>query len=253
MFLEEIVRSVDARAAGWEGEWEAIRDRAGAAPAPRSLRAGLLAAEPVGVIAECKHRSPSKGWLADHYDPVARARAYEAGGASGVSVLTEPEFFAGAMEHLATVRQAISVPVVCKDFVRHPVQIWQARAHGADCVLLIVRILSGRQELADLKALAEELGMEALIEVHAQEELETALSVDPALIGVNNRDLDSFETRLEFSAQIAKDIPQGVLAISESGIQRREDVAWLRHLGFRGVLVGESLMRGGRLLEELRR
>lgn len=252
MFLEDIVRSVDARASHWEQEWDAIRDRAGQAPRPRSLRRALAARDSIGVIAECKHRSPSKGWLADHYDPVSRARAYEAAGASGVSVLTEPDFFAGQMDHLAAVRSAVSIPVLCKDFVRHPVQIWQARAHGADAVLLIVRILSGAAELRDLKGLAEELGMEALIEVHSRSELETALAVDPALIGVNNRDLDTFETRLEFSAEIARDIPPGTFAISESGIQRREDVIALERLGFRGILVGESLMRGGRLLEELR-
>ncbi len=253
MFLETIVAAADRRAAAWMAEFPTIRSRAEEAPPPRALREALLeATPPVGVIAECKHRSPSKGWLTSTYDPVAQARRYEAEGASAISVLTEPEFFAGAMEHLRAVRDGVSCPVLCKDFVRRPVQVWQARSHGADAVLLIVRILDDPALFADLYALVADLGMQALVEVHSAVELERALRVDPGLVGINNRDLDTFATRLEFSREMATHIPPTVTAISESGIQSAAEVHWLRSLGYRGVLVGESLMRGGHLLEELR-
>ncbi len=253
MFLEEIVAAVDRRATEWERELPAIRARAEQAPRPRPFREALLTApQQVGVIAECKHRSPSKGWLTPSYDPVGQARRYQALGASAISVLTEPEFFAGDMEHLASVRAAVNCPVLCKDFVRRPVQVWQARSRGADAVLLIVRIIDDRSLFADLFAMVSELGMQALVEVHSAVELERALTVDPLLIGINNRDLDTFETRLEFSHQMAARIPSKVTAVSESGIQTAADVLGLRRAGYRAVLVGESLMRGGRLLEDLR-
>ena len=253
MFLEEILASVDKRAAAWQKEAEAIRARALLAPPPRSLKQALIGSPRMGVIAECKHRSPSKGWLADVYDPVAKARYYQAMGASGISILTEPDYFAGSMEHLAQVRQAVDCPLLCKDFVRHPVQIYQARSHGADAVLLIVRIIQNPGMLAELHRLALELGMEALVEVHSETELEVALALNPELLGVNNRDLDSFETRLEFSQQIAPRIPDSVVAVSESGIRSAADLEWLRGLGYRAVLIGEALMRGGTVLEDIRR
>ncbi|MCL5066346.1 MAG: indole-3-glycerol phosphate synthase TrpC [Firmicutes bacterium] len=252
MFLEDIVAAVDRRAQQWRLEEDSIRNQAAGAPAPRSLVQALTAAFPVGVIAECKHRSPSKGWLTEAYDPVAQAKRYQSVGASALSVLTEPEYFAGSMDHLAAVRKEVTLPVLCKDFVRHPIQIWQARSHGADAVLLIVRIVPDRERLQALKDLIEELGMEALIEVHSEAELETALSLNPRLVGVNNRDLDSFETTLEFSRQMAEKIPKAITAISESGIQNAEDIIHLNGLGYRAVLVGEALMRGRPIFEDLR-
>jgi indole-3-glycerol phosphate synthase len=250
-FLEDIIASVDRRAAGWAADASIIERDSVKAPPPRSLSIALLRAKPVGVIAECKQRSPSKGVLTEHYDPVAQAQTYETLGASAVSVLTEPDYFLGSMDHLRAVRESIELPVLCKDFVRHPVQIFNARRHGADAVLLIVRILSGQSQLQALKQVIEDLGMQALIEVHSEAELETALAVQPAIVGVNNRDLDTFETTLEFSRKMAAVMPENVLSVSESGIQSAEDIRMLRQLGYRAVLIGEALMRGKRVLEEL--
>ncbi len=251
MFLDDIVASVEARAASWRRESETIKERAAHAVEARSLLKRMASARAMGVIAECKHRSPSKGWLTEHYDPVAQAMHYQTLGATAISVLTEPEFFAGSMDHLARVRQRTDLPVLCKDFVRDPIQIWQARSHGADAVLLIVRIVHDARQLGDLKQLVEALGMDALIEVHSQQELEIALSVDARLVGVNNRDLDSFHTSLEFSERMAAYLPQNVLAISESGIRTAADIERLKNFGYRGVLVGEALMRGHRVLEDM--
>lgn len=254
-FLQAILESVARRVEALASQRAALERQAAAAPPARSLRAALE--QPgFGVIAECKRRSPSRGWLVadpDSYRPDEVAADYQARGADAVSVLTEPDFFAGAMAHLAAVRRRVGVPVLCKDFIVAPEQILAARAAGADAVLLIVRVVPDPARLAALRQTAEGLGMEALVEIHAPAELEVALAADARLIGVNNRDLDSFATGLETSRTVAAGgLPVEVTAVSESGFAALEDVAQVRAWGYRGVLVGEALMRGSRLLEEIR-
>lgn len=255
MFLDSIVASVDKRIQELKREENRWRRQAETLDRPRSLRDALVMARQtrgMGVIAECKQRSPSKGWLTDHYDPVGQGQYYESAGASAISVLTEPQFFAGHPDHLIQVRQAVGIPVLRKDFIRDPAQIYESRALGADAVLLIVRIIEDGGRLRALYQTAQALGMDVLVEVHKETELEQAMMLEPEIVGVNNRDLDSFETVLSFSRDMAPKIPPTMVKISESGITSLEDVELLATWGYQGILVGESLMRGGKLLEELK-
>ncbi len=252
MFLEAIVKRVDERVAELQKDEARLLREASGKPSVRSLVAALrpLSAPPrIRIIAECKQKSPSKGWLTDRYDPAAQARRYQEEGASAVSVLTEPEFFAGHLSHLVAVEAAIQLPVLRKDFVRDPLQLVEARAAGADAALLIVRIVDDSR-LRDLYQTAAALGLEVLVEIHSPEEAERALALNPAIIGVNNRDLDTFETRLEFSEEMAGVIPEGVVRVSESGIQGKDDLVRIRDWGYDACLVGESLMKGSSLLRE---
>lgn len=248
MFLDAIVADVDERVRRLVPVESYLIERAQAAPMGRSLT-GALSGAGLEIIAECKQKSPSRGWLTDEYDPVRQARGYESQGARAVSVLTEPTFFAGSLEHLEAVRAAITLPVLRKDFVRHPVQLYEAKAHGADAALIIVRIVDDEM-LARLVEVARRIRLEVLVEVHSQGELERALAVGATLIGVNNRDLDTFETRLEFSEEMAALLPDGVIKVSESGIGSRADLARIAGWGYQAALIGESLMRGGGLLAE---
>ncbi len=248
MFLDAIVASVDERVERLQKDAAELRQRAEAAGPARSLRQALTADEGgLQVIAECKQKSPSKGWLTDHYDPVAQALRYEQEGASAISVLTEPEYFAGDLSHLEAVRAKVRLPVLRKDFVRDPVQLFEARAHGADAALLIVRIVDDAR-LKDLCETARGIGLEVLVEIHSASEAERALALNPAIVGVNNRDLDSFDTRLEFSRDMAARLDPSIVRVSESGIQTVDDLRLVKSWGYQAVLVGESLMRGSALL-----
>jgi indole-3-glycerol phosphate synthase len=209
----------------------------------RSLRAAL-ATPGVRVIAECKHRSPSKGWLRDPFDPVALGSAYAAGGAAAVSVVTEPDFFAGAAEWVTAVRREVAVPVLQKDFLVAPRQVLEAAVLGADAVLLIARVLPGRA-LSEMLALAGELGLEALVEIHDGPELERVLAEPAPLVGINARDLATFEVDAERAARVAAGVPADRVAVLESGIGAPADVVRMRGLGFRCFLVGEYLVRSG--------
>ncbi|MCY0877894.1 MAG: indole-3-glycerol phosphate synthase TrpC [Firmicutes bacterium] len=248
MFLDAIRQDVDERIKRLLPIYAYWRDQAERMPPVRSLKAALTQGARLQVIAECKQKSPSKGWLTDGYDPVAQARQYERDGAAAISVLTEPHYFAGDMSHLEAVRSAVGLPVLRKDFVRHPVQLYEARARGADAALLIVRILDDVL-LGDLMATAEGIGLEVLVEVHAVQELERALRQGATIVGVNNRDLDTFETRLEFSRELSSQLPAEVVAVSESGIRTTDDMALIESWGYRAVLIGETLMRGTNVLE----
>lgn len=195
----------------------------------------------VNVIAECKRRSPLKGVLSARYDPAAIATAYEQGGAAAISVLTEPTFFDGGLEHLAAVRAAVTLPLVRKDFIVDEYQLHEARAAGADAVLLIVAAL----EQADLVALhvrARDLGLAVLVEVHDEEELQRALDTGARLVGVNNRDLRTMQVDVAASHRLAARIPRGVIAVSESGLQSRRDLEALAVDGYRAFLIGERFM-----------
>ena len=221
-----------------------------AAPPVRDFR-GALRRRGVALIAECKQRSPSGGLLQRDYDPVGLARRYAANGASAISVLTEPEFFGGSLDHLQAVHAAIEIPVLCKDFIVDPVQVMGARAVGADAILLITAILEDG-ELASLHALATRLRMAVVVEVHSEAELQRALGADAAIIGLNNRDLTTMKTDRATTARLRPRIPAGRLVISESGIDARADIEELERLGVNAVLVGESLMRAADLDSKVR-
>ena len=195
----------------------------------------------VNVIAECKRRSPSKGVLAIHYDPSAIARLYEQGGAAAISVLTEPTFFDGALEHLQDVRRSVAVPLLRKDFIVDEYQLFEARAAGADAILLIVAALE-QADLVRLQAKAFDLGLAALVEVHDEVELTRAIDGGARLVGVNNRNLRTLQVDVEASYRLAARIPKGVVGVSESGLRSRDDVERLTAAGYRAFLVGERFM-----------
>jgi indole-3-glycerol phosphate synthase len=210
-------------------------------PAGERFEAELGKAGRVNVIAECKRRSPSKGVLAASYDPVAIARLYEQGGAAAISVLTEPTFFDGALEHLASVRPAVSIPLLRKDFIVDEYQLFEARAAGADAVLLIVAALE-QADLVRLQARAWELGLAALVEVHDDEELARAIDGGARVIGVNNRNLRTLTVDVDGSYRLASTLPRDVIGVSESGLQTRADLEKLAAAGYRAFLIGERFM-----------
>ena len=234
--LRELGRSVE-RAAPVRPFAQALREAIGTGRA--------------GVIAEVKKASPSAGVIRAHFDPAAIARSYEAGGAACLSVLTDREFFQGADEYLVAARAACGLPVLRKDFVIDEYQVYEARAIGADCVLLIVAAL-GDAQLRELAGLAAHLDMDVLVEVHDEEELDRALAVDAPLIGVNNRDLRTFRTDLETTLRLRALVPADRLLVTESGVHTREDVARLRAGGVHAFLVGEAFMRAPEPGEKLR-
>jgi indole-3-glycerol phosphate synthase len=194
------------------------------------------------VIAEIKKASPSKGVMRADFDPAAIARSYEANGAACLSVLTDSDFFQGSEAFLDAARSACKLPVLRKDFTLDPYQIYEARAIGADCILLIVAAL-GDAALLELALLAAELDLDVLIEVHDEEELERALAIPALLIGVNNRDLRTFETSIETTLRLAPSIPYDRVLVTESGIRTPDDIACLRAEGIEAFLVGETFMR----------
>jgi indole-3-glycerol phosphate synthase len=199
-------------------------------------------AGPIRVIAEVKKASPSKGVIRPNFVPADLARAYAAAGARAISVLTDEPFFQGSLEHLAAVREAIDLPVLRKDFHVNPYQLWEARAAGADAILLIAATLESA-ELRDLMALSRELGLAALAEVHSRPELERVLACGARLVGINNRDLQSFEVSLETTFALLPHVPSEAVLLSESGISEAREVARLASAGVDGVLVGEGLLR----------
>ena len=224
-----------------------LGERAEAQAAPRGFAAALesrIVAGGPAVIAELKKASPSRGVLREDFDPGAIARDYAAGGAAALSVLTDEAFFQGADRHLVEARSAAGLPVLRKDFVIDPYQVYEARALGADCILLIVAAL-GDAQLNELAGLAVHLGMDVLVEVHDAADLERAAHLEPLPLGINNRDLRTFETSLDTTLALIERIPAGRPVITESGIRTRADVARLRAAGVHGFLVGEAFMRAG--------
>lgn len=219
--------------------------RARAAPPPRdfvgALRARIAAGRPA-VIAEVKRASPSKGLLRADFRPAEIARSYERGGAACLSVLTDREYFQGAQEHLAEARAACALPVLRKDFMVDPYQVLEARALGADCILLIAAALTPAQ-MRELEALARDLGMAVLAEVHDGAELDAALTLQTPLVGINNRNLRTFETRLETTLELMGRIEPPRIVVTESGIGTPEDVRRLTRQGIQAFLVGEAFMR----------
>lgn len=221
----------------------AVLERRAAAchPDGAAFYRALATVDRVNVIAECKRRSPSRGVLRADYDPAAIAREYEAAGAVALSVLTEPAFFDGALDHLTAVRDAVALPLLRKDFIVDEYQLFEARAHGADAVLLIVSALDDESLVRLLRAAAA-LGLAVLVEVHDLDEMSRAHAAGARLIGVNNRNLRTLAVDTEVSAAVAAALPAGVTAVSESGLRTAADLHRLRALGYAAFLIGERFM-----------
>jgi len=222
-----------------------LRAEVEGAPEPRDFLGAFKATVHAGraaVIAEIKKASPSQGVMRAQFDPAAIAQSYAAAGASCLSILTDRQFFHGVPEYLQQGRGACGLPVLRKDFMIDPWQVYESRLMGADCILLIVRAL-GDAQMAELAGLASDLGMDALLEVHNGEELERALALAPPFVGINNRDLASFRTDLCNTLNLLPKIPADCLVVTESGIKTRADVQRMRSHGVHGFLVGETFMR----------
>ncbi len=239
-----LARIVDSKRAGLPvlcAGRSVLEARAAARTSYHDFRAALTAKQPA-IIAEVKKASPSKGVFPGHFDPAASARKYASGGAAALSVLTDEEFFQGSLGDLEAARAAVSIPVLRKDFTLDEIHVIEAAAHGADAILLIAALLEER-ELRDLREMAGRYRMAALVEVHDEAELDAAIASGAEIIGVNNRNLHTFEVTLETSLRLAPKIPGGVVKVTESGIDSREAVTRLAGAGFNAFLVGEHLMR----------
>jgi len=252
MILDDIVRYrredvARVRRAVPQGELEHYP----AYSASRRDFAARLEQTDLGVIAEVKKASPSKGLIREDFDPVGIARTYEKNGAAAISVLTEERFFQGHREHLEAIRQAVDLPILRKDFLIDSYQIVEARAWGADAVLLIVAILEDAL-LREMLDAAEACGLDVLVETHDESELERAADAGATIIGINNRDLRTFVTTLATAERLRPLVPAGAIAVAESGIHSRADIVRLRDAGFTSFLVGESLMRAPDPGEKLR-
>ena len=200
----------------------------------------------LGLIAEVKKASPSVGTIVENFDPVAIAQAYQAAGAHAISVLTDEKFFQGSLRYLTQIRQAVGLPLLRKDFILHEVQVYEAAVAGADAILLIVAALE-QAELEALYETASTLGLDVLVEVHSLPELERAIDCGARVIGINNRNLTTFEVDLRATEIISEEVPEGVILVSESGIKTQADTRRVFAAGVNAVLVGESLMRSGNI------
>jgi indole-3-glycerol phosphate synthase len=253
--LEAIVAATrhDLRIRRATRSYEALEHAAWQVAAPRgaAFEAALRRPGAVNIIAECKRRSPSRGVLRVDYDPAAQAQTYARGGAVAISVLTEPSFFDGALDHLARVRAAVDVPLLRKDFVVDPYQLLEARVAGADAVLLIVSALDD-ERLRRLLAQARALRLAALVEVHDESELDRAVAAGATLVGVNNRNLRTLAVDLDVSSRVAARLPAGITAVSESGVRTPAEIARLRALGYSAFLIGERLMTSADAEADLR-
>lgn len=219
-----------------------LRRAAETETAPRDFLGALAGHRRMRLIAEVKKASPSKGIIRDPFDPLAIALAYQSGGAAALSVLTDVSYFQGSLDYLRAIRQAVQLPVLRKDFLIDEYQIWEAREAGADAILLIAECLDPTK-LRDLFSLAVELKMTPLVEIHAKGNLQAVLDLQPSLIGVNNRDLDTFTVDLSHVVRLRSEIPAEITVVGESGIATHADVKYLQENQIAAILVGESLMR----------
>ncbi len=222
-----------------------LQQQAADAPATRGFITAMrqrTGNRQTAVIAEIKKASPSRGILREHFDPIEIAKSYAAHQATCLSVLTDRDFFQGAAEYLTQARAACQLPVLCKDFMINEYQIYAARSWGADCILLIAACLEDAQ-MRELQHLARELGMDVLVEVHDEAELQRALALDVPMLGINNRNLHTFETQLDTTLRLREQVPADCLLVTESGIHTREDVATMRAHQVNAFLVGEAFMR----------
>lgn len=224
---------------------EAIKEHAAHAPASRGFKNALQKtydACQVALIAEVKKASPSKGLIRENFDPQVIANSYKNAGASCLSVLTDEPYFQGCDTYLTQVQETVNLPLLRKDFMIDPYQIYESRALGADCILLILAALSDDEAL-EMHKIAQDLGMDTLAETHDAEEVRRALKLDNAIIGVNSRNLKTLEVTLETAISLCKNIPDNRMKIAESGIRTPDDIRMLQEIGYHGFLIGESLMR----------
>ncbi len=248
--LARIVDHKRSQLARTSGQRVELERRAANRPPGRDFRAALMASPPA-IIAEIKQASPSQGVFTDDFHPASIAKLYEAGGAAALSVLTDEEFFKGNLADLETARSAASVPVLRKDFTIDEIHVIEAAAHGADAILLIAAILDV-QQLRDYRELAARYGMAAMVEVHDDYELDAALDSGADIVGVNNRNLHTFEVTLDTSLRLAEKMPAAMIKVAESGIHSRGDLQQLQAAGFHAFLVGEHLMKSADPVAALR-
>jgi len=252
--LAAILSNKRKEAEAIEGKKSELRKQALLRNDFRGFRSNLFKPGLVTVIAECKAASPTAGTIAGKYDPVAQAKLYERGGAGAISVLTDQEYFKGCLEDMKKVRSEVALPVLRKDFILTEAQVYESVASGADAFLLIVAALTD-DELKRLYELGRTLQSDVLVEVHDLAEMDRALEIDAEIIGINNRNLHTFEVDLKTTSELAPEIPSECLGISESGIRTREDVEFVKEQGIHCLLIGESLMRDGdpeKALKQLR-
>lgn len=253
-FLERIIEAKTQRLAEAQRKRpleSLLSDRSLSAQRPRRFRLACERPETINIIAEVKMASPSMGVLREDIDPVGLALDYEMSGATAISILTEEDFFSGSLEHLVEIRKRVSLPLLRKDFIFDPYQVYESAVAGADAILLIAAALDVRQ-LLELRRLAEELGLDVLVEVHDPLDLEKAISSGASMIGVNNRNLRTFEVDLDVSLKLARLAPKDVILVSESGIRTRQEIELLREAGFSAFLIGEHLVRSPRPGDSLR-
>ena len=231
---------------------EALSGLAPSSPAPRDFAAAINPSRGLGIIAEIKHASPSKGIFREDFDPVAIGKGYEAGGAAALSVLTDEKFFRGSLSYLEAVKREVSIPLLRKDFTIDPYQVYESRVRGADAILLIVAALE-QSLLVELLTLARALDLGVLVEVHDEAELERALSAGSDVVGINNRDLRTFEVDLGVSVRLSRMIPDGVTIVAESGISSGGDIKKLRDEGVHVFLIGETFMKAPEPGKELKK
>ncbi len=245
MILDKIIKhkKIEVRRSKLKNPLSVLKTRVAELPTKKSVFLNALKkGRPVAVIAEIKRKSPSKGILRKNFNPAQIAREFEKSGASALSVLTDRKFFGGSPEILKQVRKAVRLPILRKDFILEEYQVWESRLMGADAILLIACLLSAGK-LKSLGALAMRLGLDTLYEAHTAGDVEKILKARPKIIGINNRDLRTFHVDIQVTGKLARRLPKGVLVVSESGIQSQEDLAYLKKLGVKAVLVGESLMK----------
>jgi indole-3-glycerol phosphate synthase len=244
MFLEKVaaLKKEEIHERKTLSSWGEMKKKIADLPPPRDLTESLTKKTPMALIAEIKRASPSAGVIRGEIDLPGLAEKYQAGGASAISVLTETHYFQGDLGHMAQVKKMVALPILQKDFIIDPFQIYEGRIAGADAVLLIAALMTQAQ-LGEFSQLTRELGMVPLVEVHDEEDLEKLAGLSLPLIGINNRDLQTLQVNLEVTCRLIQKIPQGTMVISESGIKNRQDVKRLQETGARSVLVGELLMR----------
>lgn len=232
-------------------EVRAAAEKAAETPTGRSFREALTSFPKPAVIAEVKKASPSKGIISEDFRPVEQAVEYQAAGAAAISCLTEEYYFKGSAEYFRQIRKAVNIPMLRKDFIIDPYQIYEAKAMGADAVLLISAVLSPVQ-LHDYRVLAESLGMDVLAESHNESELKAVIASGCTICGINNRNLKTFVVALETTSALAEIVPEGSIIVSESGIKNAEDMKYLADCGADAVLIGETLMRSGSIADSMK-
>lgn len=250
--LDKIIdnKVIEVEATKQNLSFNTVRDLAESAPPAKDFISAMHK-ETVALIAEVKKASPSKGVLIENFDPLALAEIYAENGASAISVLTDENFFQGKLSYLKEISEAVDIPTLRKDFIIDPYQVYEARMAGASAVLLIVAALEDSQ-LADLQHLIQELGMSALVEVHNEEELERAMAIEAPLIGVNNRDLKTFDVDLNTTERIAKLVPNTVTLVAESGLKSAVDIAHMGSIGAHAVLIGEGIVKADNIAQAVR-